>query len=83
MGRDRVDTEEEHAPLDAVARGIGLALGTKPNSAEMGIVSTDSATCFGNIPKTSSGLFFTFLGMAARLQQPSKELFQNKFSILV
>ena len=29
------------APLDAVARGIGLALGTKPNSAEMGIVSPD------------------------------------------
>ena len=35
FGRDRDDSEEDAAPRTAVARGIGLVLGTKPNSAKM------------------------------------------------
>ena len=31
-------------PLNAVARGIGLALGTKPIPAEMSMASPDSST---------------------------------------
>jgi hypothetical protein len=44
-----VTAKRSVAPLNAVARGIGLVLGTKPNSAEMRMLSPDS---FG--PRTRS-----------------------------